>query len=98
MHEAHSHKLEPSPRMTRYMHAHKNMEEGMCDISAHLVHPAVDGEDEGLEDGVAEDVNATKAPAPGPGRQCLGRLLQESGTEGTGSCRRRASWAHGQAS
>ena len=32
MHEAHNHKLEPSPRMTRYMHAHKNMEEGMCDI------------------------------------------------------------------
>ncbi|RLN04060.1 protein FAR1-RELATED SEQUENCE 11-like [Panicum miliaceum] len=30
--EAHNHKLEPSPRMTRYMHAHKNMEEGMCDI------------------------------------------------------------------
>ena len=26
------HKLKPSPRMTRYMHAHKNMEEGMCDI------------------------------------------------------------------
>jgi hypothetical protein len=30
--EAHDHKLEPSPRMTRYMHAHKNMEEVMCDI------------------------------------------------------------------
>ena len=30
--QAHNHKLEPSPRMTRYMHAHKNMEEGMCDI------------------------------------------------------------------
>ncbi|KAG2609216.1 hypothetical protein PVAP13_4KG059516 [Panicum virgatum] len=30
--QAHNHKLEPSPRMTRYMHAHKNMAEGMCDI------------------------------------------------------------------
>jgi hypothetical protein len=30
--EAHNHKLEPSPRMVRYMHAHKNMEEGMSDI------------------------------------------------------------------
>ncbi|XP_066320195.1 protein FAR1-RELATED SEQUENCE 5-like [Miscanthus floridulus] len=30
--EAHNHKLEPSPRMTRYMHAHKNMAEGMSDL------------------------------------------------------------------
>ncbi|KAG2658305.1 hypothetical protein PVAP13_1KG249210 [Panicum virgatum] len=30
--QAHNHKLEPSHRMTRYMHAHKNMEEGICDI------------------------------------------------------------------
>ncbi|KAG2628624.1 hypothetical protein PVAP13_3KG250027 [Panicum virgatum] len=30
--QAHNHKLEQSPRMTRYMHAHKNMEKGMCDI------------------------------------------------------------------
>jgi hypothetical protein len=30
--EAHNHKLEPSPRMTRYMHAHKNMQEGMSDL------------------------------------------------------------------
>ena len=32
MHEAHNHKLEPSPRMTRYMHAHKNMAEGTYNI------------------------------------------------------------------
>jgi len=30
--EAHNHKLEPSPRMTRYKHAHKNMAEGMSDL------------------------------------------------------------------
>ncbi|RLM73109.1 uncharacterized protein C2845_PM15G06930 [Panicum miliaceum] len=30
--EAHNHKPEPSPRITRYMHAHKNMKEGMCGI------------------------------------------------------------------
>jgi hypothetical protein len=30
--EAHNHKLEPSTRMTRYMHTHKQMEEGISEI------------------------------------------------------------------
>jgi hypothetical protein len=30
--EAHNHKLEPSASMTRYMHTHKHMEEGISDI------------------------------------------------------------------
>jgi hypothetical protein len=30
--EAHNHKLEPSTWMTRYMHTHKHMEEGISDI------------------------------------------------------------------
>jgi hypothetical protein len=30
--EAHNHKLEPSARMTRYMHIHKHMEDGINDI------------------------------------------------------------------
>jgi hypothetical protein len=30
--EAHNHKLEPSARMTRYMHTHKHMEDGISDI------------------------------------------------------------------
>jgi hypothetical protein len=30
--EVHNHKLEPSARMTRYMHTHKHMEEGIRDI------------------------------------------------------------------
>ncbi|CAL5049424.1 unnamed protein product [Urochloa decumbens] len=29
---AHNHKLESSPRMVRYMHAHKYLDDGMCDI------------------------------------------------------------------
>jgi hypothetical protein len=29
---AHNHKLEPSPRMVRFMHVHKNMAQGMCDL------------------------------------------------------------------
>jgi hypothetical protein len=29
VHEAHNHKLEPSTRMTRYMHTHKHMEEAL---------------------------------------------------------------------
>ncbi|CAO2205134.1 unnamed protein product [Urochloa humidicola] len=29
---AHNHTLQPSPRMTRYMHAHKSMEEGIGDL------------------------------------------------------------------
>ncbi|CAN6338260.1 unnamed protein product [Urochloa humidicola] len=32
VHEAHNHKLEPSPRMTRYMHAHKRLDESISDI------------------------------------------------------------------
>jgi hypothetical protein len=30
--EVHNHKLEPSARMTRYMHTHKHREEGIRDI------------------------------------------------------------------
>ncbi|CAL4905934.1 unnamed protein product [Urochloa decumbens] len=30
--EAHNHALEPSPRMTRFMHAHKHLDEGISDI------------------------------------------------------------------
>jgi hypothetical protein len=30
--EAHNHKLEPSARMTRYMHTHKHMEDGISNI------------------------------------------------------------------
>jgi hypothetical protein len=32
VHEAHNHKLEPSARMTRYMHTHKHMEDDISDI------------------------------------------------------------------